>query len=53
MSRGIRGTLRSGAAALVLVVVALLTPQECKDQCKACICQWDGQEFVCVCLAPR
>jgi len=43
-----------GRSRIILLLLALfLTPQDCKDQCKACICQWDGHEYVCVCIAPR
>lgn len=30
-----------------------LTPEECKERCRVCACQWDGAEWVCVCIEPR
>ena len=53
MSNEIRRTLRNGAAAVGLLVVALLTPWDCKEQCKACVCRFDAGAWTCECIAPR
>ena len=38
---------------IMFLVVMALTPWDCKDQCKACVCRFDNGAWTCECVIPR
>ena len=40
-------------SAILLLLALFLTPQDCKDQCKACVCRYEAGAWTCECISPR